>query len=145
MNDLSFHWKPYDVMAPCIRELIYFQEPSLIFKGHCLLDPCVFPVQRVLSVYDPSGDTCNIYHIEILEKVRQSLPPSIVEEEEEEDNTMGILPLELIVYKYRVIKEMESKDEEESVLKRIYELEYDIRAKNSDALYRRLNGMYEEF
>lgn len=145
MSTLSFYWKPFDVMTPHIKELIYFQEPSLIFKGYCLLDPCVFPVQRVLSVYDPSNDMCHIYHMEILEKVRQSLPPPIIDEPVEEDYTMGILPLEIIVYKYRIVKEIESKDEEVAVLKGIYELEHDIRAKNSDALYRRLNGMYEEF
>jgi hypothetical protein len=83
--------------------------------------------------------------MEILEKVRQSLPPPIIDEPVEEDYSMGILPLELIVYKYRIIKEIESKDEEVAVLKDIYMLEHDIRAKNSDALYRRLNKMYEEF
>lgn len=104
-------WLPISLINPHINSVVSLSPEEIKFKGHCYLEPNVFPLERILNVR--RGDVVRDFHVRILDVSKKDEPfrCEVCEREEKcdpEENHLQLFPCEVVSMKFEILTEITS-------------------------------------
>lgn len=154
-----YEWLPhgqsetgYTIRHPYIMNLIKYTDlsdsGSITFNGYFYVEPAIFPIERILLIFDLVNtklEYVNFAHIEIVEKITKENTSEYGEYDEEYGGSICFFPTEIATYNYRILKNNLSNDEITKLSEEILIKEVENMKRNDIARREREDREHQEF